>query len=67
MTHALPTFPRQPVRLFAVSVLLAAMLAACNSDDAPAVIEATPASLTLQKIGDYSAGVFGASAAEIPA
>lgn len=67
MSPALSALSRQPVRLFAVSLLLTAMLAACNNDDSDPVVEATPASLTLEKIGAYSAGVFGVSAAEIPA
>jgi hypothetical protein len=67
MSPALSGLSRQPVRLFAVSLLLTAMLAACDNDDSDPVVEATPASLTLEKIGAYSAGVFGVSAAEIPA
>ena len=64
---------RQPsLRLFTTSLVMTAALAACGggSDDTPApgpVPEATPASLTLEKIGGYSTGQFGVSAAEIPA
>lgn len=67
---------------FAAGLVLAAMLAACGSGDdtptaalAPApdpvspapIAEATPASLKLVKIGSYATGLFGVSAAEIPA
>lgn len=65
---------------FKYSVLLLSMLtvgiAGCGSDDKPnkahvvtppMVEEITPNSIELQKIGAYDAGVFGASAAEIPA
>lgn len=61
------------LRLFTTSLVMTAVLAACGggSDDTPPaagpVPEATPASLTLQKIGGYSTGQFGVSAAEIPA
>jgi hypothetical protein len=58
---------RHPVRLFALSLLMTSLLAACDSDDPAPAVEATPASLKLEKIGGYSAGVFGVSAAEIPA
>lgn len=60
-------------RLFTASLVMTAALAACGggSNDTPPptgpVPEATPASLTLQKIGGYSTGQFGVSAAEIPA
>ncbi|MGE0351052.1 choice-of-anchor I family protein [Hydrogenophaga sp.] len=58
-------------RLLTVSLLMGAVLAACGGgDNAPAlgpVVEATPAGLTLEKIGGYSTGQFGVSAAEIPA
>jgi hypothetical protein len=67
MSPALSALSRQPVRVFAVSLLLSSMLAGCNNDDSDPVVEATPANLTLEKIGGYSAGVFGVSAAEIPA
>ncbi|WP_439114480.1 choice-of-anchor I family protein [Hydrogenophaga sp.] len=64
-----------PVRLtahrFAASLVMVAVLAACGGSDEPAspapVVEATPAGLTLEKIGGYSTGQFGVSAAEIPA
>jgi hypothetical protein len=64
---------RQPnIRLFTTSLVMTAALAACGggNDDTPApgpVPEATPAGLTLEKIGGYSTGQFGVSAAEIPA
>ncbi|MDP3190280.1 choice-of-anchor I family protein [Rhodoferax sp.] len=64
---------RQPnIRLFTTSLVMTAALAACGggSDDTPApgpVTEATPAGLTLEKIGGYSSGQFDVSAAEIPA
>ncbi|MCV0437079.1 MAG: choice-of-anchor I family protein [Hydrogenophaga sp.] len=64
--------PSSP-RLLTVSLLMGAVLAACGGgSDAPApapgpVVEATPAGLTLEKIGGYSSGQFGVSAAEIPA
>jgi hypothetical protein len=60
------------LRLLTTSLVMIAVLAACGggSDDTPApspAPEATPAGLTLQKIGSYSTGQFGVSAAEIPA
>jgi hypothetical protein len=69
----LPSAPN--ARLSTASLLMTAVLAACgDGSDAPApapapgpVVEATPASLTLEKIGGYSTGQFGVSAAEIPA
>jgi hypothetical protein len=69
-----PLFSSPPTtRLFTASLLMTAVLAACGGgSDAPApapgpVVEATPVGLTLEKIGGYSTGQFGASAAEIPA
>lgn len=66
--------PRTPsTRLFTASLLMTAVLAACGGGgDAPApapgpVVEATPASLRLEKIGSYSTGQYEVSAAEIPA
>jgi hypothetical protein len=66
--------PRTPSsRLFTASLLMTAVLAACGGGgDAPApapgpVVEATPASLRLEKIGSYSTGQYEVSAAEIPA
>ena len=65
--------PQQPrARLFATSIAMTAALAACGGgSDAPTtpapVVEATPLSLTLEKIGGYSTNQFGVSAAEIPA
>lgn len=60
MSPVLSALSRQPVRVFAVSLLLSSMLTGC-------ILELTPASLTLEKIGGYSAGAYGVSAAEIPA
>lgn len=66
--------PRTPsTRLFTASLLMTAVLAACGGGgDAPApapgpVVEATPASLRLERIGSYSTGQYEVSAAEIPA
>ena len=63
---------RSPARLFATTFMAAAVLAACGGgSDSPTpttpVVEATPASLTLEKIGGYSTGLYEVSAAEIPA
>ncbi|HBT57026.1 MAG TPA: alkaline phosphatase, partial [Pseudomonas sp.] len=54
----------------ATSAALLATLAGCKSsssddNDAPEVV--TPDSITLNYLGRYSANIFGASAAEIPA
>lgn len=53
-----------------LALAMAGLLSACggssNNNDTPAV-EATPKTLQLQKIGGYASGVFGESAAEIPA
>ncbi|QHE85376.1 choice-of-anchor I family protein [Hydrogenophaga sp. BPS33] len=61
-------------RLLTVSLIMSAVLAACGgggggtATPAPGpVAEATPAGLTLEKIGSYSTGQYEASAAEIPA
>ena len=71
-----PLLPNTPTtaRGFTASLLMTAVLAACGGgSDAPAptppapVPEATPVSLKLEKIGGYSTGQFGVSAAEIPA
>lgn len=68
-----PLLPSAPTtRLFTASLLMTAVLAACGGgSDAPAPTtptpEATPVSLKLEKIGGYSTGQFGVSAAEIPA
>ncbi len=72
-----PTFRAPASRRFAGTLVTAALLAACGgggSDDTPdpaappaPTPEATPAGLTLEKIGGYSTGQFGVSAAEIPA
>ncbi|RZI97073.1 MAG: alkaline phosphatase, partial [Rubrivivax sp.] len=71
-----------PLRLFTTSLVTSAVLAALaacggGGDDAPAAPpapvpttpapEATPVGLTLEKIGGFSTGQFGVSAAEIPA
>lgn len=68
-----PLLPSTPTtRLFTASLLMTAVLAACGGgSDAPApapgpVVEATPASLTLAKIGGY-AHAGGLSSAEITA
>ena len=52
-------------KLFGISLLAVAALAACGGSDDE--FERTPASLQLEKIGGYSAGQFLKSAAEIPA
>lgn len=54
---------------FAATLVMAAVLTACGGGDEPAapVVEATPAGLTLEKIGGFSTNQFGVSAAEIPA
>ena len=68
-----PLLPSTPTtRLFTASLLMTAVLAACGGgSDTPApapgpVVEATPASLTLEKIGGY-AHAGGLSSAEITA
>lgn len=73
MHTKLPTFHRPsaaapfPLKMSVIGgLLLTAMLSACGSDD-DAVVEATPATIALEKIGSHSAGVFGQSAAEIVA
>ncbi|WP_291010510.1 choice-of-anchor I family protein [Hydrogenophaga sp.] len=63
---------RPRTHVFALSLLLSAALTACGGSDDPAPTtptapEATPSSLTLEKIGGYSTGQFEVSAAEIPA
>ena len=63
---------RLRAHLFATTLVAAAVLTACgggsDSPTTPApVVEATPAGLTLEKIGGYSTGQYDVSAAEIPA
>jgi len=65
---------RLPAHRFAATIVMVAVLAACGGSDEPAapmpptpVVEATPASLTLEKIGSYQSGLYQVSAAEIPA
>lgn len=60
---------RGTLSLLATGLVAASLLSACGgSDDALLpVVEPTPKTLQLQKIGQYASGVFGASAAEIPA
>ena len=60
--------PSPPVRLWALSLLLSATLAACGGSDdpAPPPPERTPVSLSLAKIGGF-AHSGGASSAEITA
>ena len=65
--------PRHALKTFSLSLLAAATLAACTSDEdatpsppTPAP-EPTPSSLRLERIGGYATNLFGKSAAEIPA
>jgi len=55
----------------AAGAMVAGLLVACGGSDDPAatppVVEATPASLKLSKIGGFSTGQYAVSAAEIPA
>lgn len=66
------------MKLPAYTALVTAMLSAsllltgCGNDDdtavvTPVVVEPTPKTISLEKIGGFATGVFGASAAEIPA
>ena len=59
-----------------ISALMLALLSVgmvgCNDDNDPIpvkeeVVEATPTTISLERLGEYDAQVFGASAAEIPA
>ena len=53
---------------FAATLVMAAVLTACGGSDDPILpVEATPAKLTLEKIGSYQTGQYEVSAAEIPA
>lgn len=58
-----------PAHVWALSLILSAVLAACGgSDEPPApVVEATPSSLKLEKMGSHQTGQYSVSAAEIPA
>jgi len=86
MASSLRLLPRAHTRLFALSVLATALLAACGgSDNTPAEVtpppvvvvppvvdpvpevEATPLTVTLEKIGTFETGEFVKSAAEITA
>ena len=68
MKSLLPLLRRAPARSFAISLIMGAVLVACGgSTDFADLVEATPASLKLERIGAYSAGEFGVSAAEITA
>lgn len=62
---------RSIVQAFSISVLSAAALVACGGGGGVGPVkpaeEATPVSFTLEKIGGFETGVFGKSAAEIPA
>lgn len=63
-----PIRQRLPVHRFAATLVMAAVLTACGGSDDPITpVEATPAQLTLQKIGSYQTGQYEVSAAEIPA
>ncbi|HRO35555.1 choice-of-anchor I family protein [Thauera sp.] len=74
--------PRHALKTFSLSLLAAATLAACTSDEdtpspppaaetvptpQPPAPEPTPTSLRLERIGGYATNLFGKSAAEIPA
>lgn len=69
MTRLSATHAPLPFKLRAFSVVLAtAALAACGGSDSDTpFVPTTPATVTLEKIGVYSAGVFAESAAEIVA
>jgi hypothetical protein len=71
MNHRKVPLQRARLSLLAAALASAALLSACGggSDDSPTppAVEATPASLTLEKIGGYSTGLYEVSAAEIPA
>jgi len=74
MASSLRSLPAH-TRLFALSVLAAALLSACGGSDAtpevvvppPPAAEATPLTVELEKIGSYATGEFVKSAAEITA
>jgi hypothetical protein len=63
--NRLPTLSLLPP--FAASLFAAAVLVACGGGESPHDDKATPVGLSLEKIGGYSTGLFGVSAAEIPA
>lgn len=86
MASSLRSLPRAHTRLFALSVLATALLAACGGSDNPPAevtpppvvvvppvvdpvpeVEATPLTVTLEKIGSFATGEFVKSAAEITA
>lgn len=60
-----PTRLRLPRLSVLAPIALATFLVACGGGDDDA--EKTPVGLSLEKIGSYGSGVFGKSAAEIPA
>lgn len=66
MSHLLKS---SRARLFTASLVAAAALVACGGGETPPPQDgkATPVGLKLEKIGGYSTGLFGVSAAEIPA
>jgi len=74
MASSLRSLPAHS-RLFALSVLATALLAACGGSDGtpqaivppPPAVEATPLTVALEKIGSYATGEFVKSAAEITA
>ena len=64
-----PIQARLPRLALLAPITLAAFLVACGGSDDPPAPEPvkTPVTLTLERIGGYDSGVFGKSAAEIPA
>lgn len=55
-----------PSRIFVASLVMAAVLTACGGNDEPAIVEPTPVSLALTKIGGFTHSG-GLSSAEITA